>query len=236
VYKHLNIGSAKPSLATQHIIPHHLIDIVEPNEDFDTGAYLVRCQQVIADLLKKNKFILIVGGTGLYIRAIVNGLIDLPLKDENLRANLYQLIEAGAAAELYQRLQKVDPNYAALIHPHDYRRLVRALEVYQMAGKPFSELHRETTPVFPEINFTQIGLYREKAELQQRIDKRVDEMFSQGLVKEVRLLLEKGYSPNLNSFKSLGYRQVIQHLQGQLSLEQAKKEVKNKPVFLPNVN
>ena len=227
VYKHLDIGSAKPVLTIREEVPHYLIDIVEPDEDFDAGIYLTHAQKVIPSLTADSQTILIAGGTGLYIRAIVDGLVEVPGKSEELRAELYRQIESGGEAELFQRLQRVDPAYAEVVHTNDHRRVVRALEIYELTGKPFSSLHNGTVPSFPEIDFIQIGLFRERGELHKRINQRVDEMFAKGLVEEVESLInEQGYSPDLNSLKSLGYRQVIQYLNGEFSLEVARDEIK----------
>ncbi len=227
VYKYLNIGSAKPGKAVLDKVPHHLIDLIEPDAEFDAGTYLNYCEDILPEIISRNKLILFAGGTGLYLKAVIDGLVDMPGKNQAVRDELYRAIKEGRRQELFQRLKKIDPVYAEKIHYNDNIRLVRALEVHQVTGKPLSVLHNSTQTSFPDIDFIQIGIFREKAELSERINQRVERMFHSGFIEEVDWLInQKGYSPDLKSLKSLGYYQVAQYLRGQLSLEETKNEIK----------
>ena len=221
VYQYMNIGTAKATLEQQARIKHHLLDIVAPDQDFSVADYRVLFDRSVALLAATGKIPVIVGGTGLYIRACLRSfLFDDPGTDWEYRNFLKEEAQVKGFAYLYQRLQTVDPLAASRIHANDLRRVIRALEVYQTTGQPISELQAQSKPdsIYHPIY---IFLDRERAELYQRIETRVDMMLKAGFITEVETLLARGYSAGLKPMQSLGYRQIIQFLQGEIDWEQA---------------
>lgn len=222
VYKYMDIGTAKPTWEQQQRINHHLINLVEPNQDFSVADYQKRFDESISEIVSRGKLPLVVGGTGLYIRA---SLRSFPFKDPGADQNFRERLKKQAATMndplfLYQQLQERDPQAAIRIHPNDTRRIIRALEVYYQTGTPLTLLQ---TAQKIELKYQSIYLFldRERTELYQRIEERVETMLKEGLVAETANLLEKGYSPELKSMQSLGYKQIIDYLQGKILLEQA---------------
>jgi tRNA dimethylallyltransferase len=226
VYRYMDIGTAKPSLEERKLVRHHLIDILYPDEEFSAALYREEAQQAIADVGARGKRAIIVGGTGLYIKALTAGLIRGGEVDPNIRKRLQAEAQAGGRERLYERLQEVDPVTAVRLHPHDTYRTIRALEVYERTGRPISALrHRHRFGEGP-YKTLKIGLQMGREELYERIDKRVDGMIQQGLKKEVERLLEIGYSPSLKAMQSLGYKQIINYLQGEYALPEAARLIK----------
>jgi tRNA dimethylallyltransferase len=225
VYQGMDIGTAKPTLEERRRVPHHLIDVVAPDEPFTLAQYQERAYDAVADVLARGKLPFLVGGTGQYVRAVVEGwgIPRVPPKDE-LRAELYRQAEIEGEEALHARLREVDPVAAARIDPRNVRRVVRALEVYLETGQPMSELQRKKTPPY---RILQIGLTMERQELYRRIDERVDRMIEEGLVEEVRRLVEQGYSYDLPSMSGLGYQQIGLYLRGEVSLEEAIQLIKH---------
>lgn len=226
VYKRMDIGTAKPSLEERKAVPHHLIDLVEPNQDFSVADYQKCFEQTVASIYAKGKLPLLTGGTGLYIRACIQGFNlepGEPLPD--LRKKLKEEAEQYGPDYIHQRLVKVDPVAAAKIHPNDVRRVIRALEVFQNTGVPISQLQQKKNSRF-KYNVIYLFLNRERDELYRRIELRVDRMISEGLVEEVHSLLESGFSPQLKSMQSLGYKQICSYLQQEISLEEAIASIK----------
>ncbi len=224
VYRYMDIGTAKPSLTDRHLVPHHLIDIINPDDAFSLAIYLQSAQEKIKDIQQKNKLPLLVGGSGLYVRAIVEGW-TIPTAPPNyqLRHALEDEATWQGNAVLYKKLEQIDPLSAQKIAPTNTRRIIRALEIYHATGQAPSTLQKKKPPDFPVLI---IGLTAERANLYRRIDCRVDNMMEKGLVKEVNLLAEKGYSPSLPAMSSVGYRQIGDFLQGRLSLPLAIEQVK----------
>ncbi len=221
VYRQMNIGTAKPSERECERIPHHLIDIVDPDEEFNVARYRELAAAGIHDLQKKGKPAIVCGGTGLYIKALTRGLFVGPARDPGVRATLTLEASVSGLRPLYERLERVDPSATSWIHPNDRQRIIRALEVHQLTGRPMSEW--QTQHGFKEGPFEtlKIGLYRERAELYDLIDQRCDRMIENGLVDEVKGLCEKGYSLDLKPLRSVGYRHVGWFLQGQMTLKEA---------------
>lgn len=221
VYRFLDIGTAKPSLWDRRKVPHHLIDIVNPDEEFSAVEYMDRARKVINKLLNQKIPVLIVGGSGLYIKALIKGIFKGPAANEKLREELKNLAKQYGNRYLYQKLKEVDPESALRIHPNDTYRILRALEVYKLTHKSITTF--QYTHRFSDIpyNYVKIGIERERKELYQRIEKRVDQMIEAGLIKEVSNILKKGYTPELKPLQSLGYRQIIGYLQGKYTLEEA---------------
>lgn len=226
VYRLLDIGTAKPTLEEQRLVPHHLIDLVWPDQDFSVADYLACFRRVLKGFLAAHQIPLGVGGTGLYIRAITQGLFEGPGADWGLRQELEELHQKEGPLALHRRLKEVDPEAAQRIHPHDRRRIIRALEVYQLTNMPISRLQKEKTfPGLP-LPFISFGLTRDRQELYERIERRVDLMLEMGLVEEVKGLLERGYSEELNALQAFGYRDLIAYLQGRQGLAEALEHFK----------
>ncbi|MBU1612978.1 tRNA (adenosine(37)-N6)-dimethylallyltransferase MiaA, partial [Patescibacteria group bacterium] len=219
VYKGMNIGTAKPSLGEMQGITHHLIDVVEPDEEFTLSDFKKMAQDKINDILKRGKLPIIVGGTGLYFWAIVDNL-DMPAvaPDYKLRAEL----EKKSLEELVADLEKIDPTTAAKIDLKNPRRVLRALEVCLGSGGSFFEQRRKAKPLYDVL---QIGLKWPREELVERINRRVDKQIEDGLVEEVRGLAKK-YSWSLSSMSGIGYKQIGYFLRGEMSLDEAIEEIK----------
>ena len=224
VYRGMDIGTDKPTAEERQRVLHHLVDVVDPDEEFTLARYQDMAYTAISDVLTRGRVPLLVGGTGLYIKAVVEGWgIPRVRPNEALRAELYQEAEARGGTALHARLRQVDPAAAEKIDPRNVRRVIRALEVYLETGRPISELQRRRPPPYWVL---QIGLTMERAALYQRIDQRVDGMIERGLVGEVRGLVEQGYGYESPAMSGLGYRQVGCYLRGQISLEEAIRLIK----------
>jgi tRNA dimethylallyltransferase len=221
VYRQMDIGTAKPSKAELAKVPHHLIDVVDPDEEFNVARYRELAMASAEDIQSRGKQVIVSGGTGLYIKALTQGLFVGPGQDARIRETLNAEAEANGLSSLYQRLERVDSSATSWIHPNDRQRIIRALEVYQLTGKPISEWQKEHA--FRESGFAtlKIGLDRQRAELYERINQRCDQMIDAGLVHEVKELFDKGYSSHLNSLRSVGYKHVGLFLMGRLRLEEA---------------
>jgi len=222
IYKFMDIGTAKPPKEWLQIVPHHMIDIVTPDVDFNAWHYACMARKVIDEIFARNKLPIVVGGSGLYIKALVEGFFELPVQPT---PELRNKLRATPTELLYEELKKVDPITANRLAPRDKQRIARALEVYYATGKPISYWqslpHRRAsfTPLY-------IGLIRERQSLYERINIRVDKMFEQGLVEEVKHLLSLGYSRNLNALQTIGYKEVIDYLEGKINLDEAKRLIK----------
>ena len=224
VYRGMDIGTDKPTVEERQRVPHHLVDIVDPDEEFTLARYQDMAYAAIDDVLARGRVPLLVGGTGLYIKAVVEGWsIPRVRPNEALRTELYREAEVKGGVALHARLRQVDPVAAEKIDPRNVRRVIRALEVYLEAGRPISELQRRRPPPYRVL---QIGLTIERAALYQRTDQRVDRMIETGLVEEVRGLVEQGYGYDLPAMSGLGYRQVGSYLRGEISLEEAIRLIK----------
>ncbi len=224
VYRHMDIGTAKSSRPDLSLIPHHLVDIINPDEDFSLAQYQHLAYRAINDIQQRNKLALLVGGSGLYVRAVLEGwgIPQVP-PDLEFRQSLEEKAAGGGMEELYQELTKVDPVAARRIDRHNIRRVIRALEVSQTAGIPFSQLQQKQAPPFDTFV---IGLTTDRAELYRRIDLRVDEMIEQGLVEEVRRLVNMGYDFHLPAMSGVGYKQIGMYLRGELTLTAAVQQIK----------
>jgi len=228
LYRGMDIGTAKPSSAERARVPHHLIDLAEPHEAFSTGRYLEAAEAAIADVAARGRRPLFVGGTALYLKALTEGLFQGPAADWELRHRLIAEAEAKGAAALHQRLQAVDPAAASRIHPNDVRRIVRALEVHEATGRPISEQQTQFGSPSPRFECVLAGIRRERADLRDRINRRVDAMFAAGLVEEVRALLAHPGGISHSAAQFVGYREVIAHLRGQLPLAETIERVKTR--------
>lgn len=226
IYRFMDIGTAKPTMADRAEVAHHLVDIVDPDHDFDASRYSQLAREVIANLARQGKPAIVVGGTGLYLKAIFHGLFPGAPSDQLVRQRLRREAEKKGGAELYRRLQRIDPITAQRVHPHDLFRIIRALEVWECKGQPISALQSDHN--FKDRPFLplKIGLRRPRPELYERINRRVEEMMAQGLLEEVRALLSRGYGPNLKSLQALGYRHMVQHLINGVDISEAVRTMK----------
>ena len=221
VYKYMDIGTAKPTLEERERVRHHMIDLVEPDEDFNVGVYVRGAKKVIEKLFKSNKQIIVVGGTGLYIKALVRGLIGADGRSSKIRNDLEKEIECFGLKSLYDKLIKVDSDAAKRIHPNDRVRIIRALEVFYQTNQPISELQKKHGFRERPYEALLIGIYHERWELYKRINDRVDEMIKNNLIAEVSSLLKQGYGPELKSMQSLGYKEISQYIHGKDTLDNA---------------
>ena len=224
IYREMNIGTAKASIAEQTVVPHHLIDVVSPAEDFSVAQYQTMAKKLIAQLNAQSKIPLLSGGTGLYYQALVDDYRFFPLESRQIvRERWNREIEDKGLQFVYNHLRTIDPVYADKISSNDQKRIVRALEVYELTGEAFSIQQNKTENTY---NLAVVGLYLERLELYQRIDMRVDTMLQNGLVEEVQTLREKGYDLSFNSMQALGYKQAFNYLEGFISREQMAEEIK----------
>jgi len=221
VYRGMVIGTAKPTRGEMRGIPHHMIDIVEPDQEYSVALFQEQARSVINDIYGRNKLPVLVGGTGLYIRAVVDDYDFSGARGDNsLRERLAVEAKELGPESLYRRLCEMDPRVAAKLHPKDTRRVIRALEVYHLTGKPISSYQRLEESDHPLYHLFMFGLTMDRERLYQRIEQRVDRMIAVGLIDEVRGLLRRGYGVELNSMRGLGYKEIAAHLTGTLSLEQ----------------
>lgn len=219
VYRGLDIGSAKPTPDERRRVRFHLIDVADPSEVFTAARFRELALQAIADIQGRGKRVLIVGGTGLYLRVLLHGFsLAPPPADPEVRTRWRAEVERVGAPALHARLQQIDPDAAARIHPNDAMRITRALEVYEMTGTPISQWQLHADTELPAIK-TVLTMPRDL--LYARIDQRVEKMIAQGMLQEVQMLLQSGYTPDQPALKGLGYRHVIEYLQGRVSWDEA---------------
>ncbi|MCB2193920.1 MAG: tRNA (adenosine(37)-N6)-dimethylallyltransferase MiaA, partial [Deltaproteobacteria bacterium] len=221
VYRGLDIGSAKPTPEEQAQARHHLIDVADPSEAFSAARYARLAGEAIENITARGKRALVVGGTGLYIKALIFGLAPTPPVDQELRARLKEEWEAQGPQAMHQRLCELDPTTGAKLHPNDRQRVLRALEVCIQTGAPMSRGQQEHGFSEPRYPHLMIGLQRPREELNRRIEQRAREMWEQGLLEETRALLEAGVPPDAPGLGSLGYRQAVAFLRGQMQSEDA---------------
>jgi len=220
VYRQMDIGTAKVTKEEQKKVPHHLIDIVDPDESFSVADYAEMAHKTIAQIAERGNIPVVVGGTGLYLRALTDGLIDAPSENAGLRAALLEE-EKACAGTLYKRLMEVDNDLALTLHARDVTRIVRGLEVYFCSGTRLSQL--QSSHGFKEQRYRTLKFCpsMDRALLYERINKRVEMMLADGLLAEARYLLNQGYSPELKAMRTIGYRQAIAHVRDSLSLDEA---------------
>jgi tRNA dimethylallyltransferase len=225
-YRGMDIGTAKPSLAERGDIPHHLIDVADPDETWSLALFQREARAIIADIQARGKLPLVVGGTGQYVRAISEGWqVPAQQPDTHMRAALEDWAQEIGAEGLHQRLALLDPTAAAAIDWRNQRRTVRALEVIFNSGRRFSA--QRTKGSLP-YQYKMIGLKRERPDLYERVDARIEQMLADGFEKEVRALLEKGYSPDAPALSAIGYREMIEYVQGKISLDEAVMLIKRR--------
>jgi len=214
-------GTAKPSLEERRLIPHHLIDILEPDQDYSAALFRKQADEIISGLHKRQTPVIIAGGTGLYLKALTRGLFRGPASNSKLRTILNKQAETEGSEYLHCQLKNIDPQAASRIHPRDTLRLIRAIEVYSQGNQPISSLQRNHGFQENPYEVLKIGFTLEKNELYRRIEVRTEEMVKKGWVEEVRTLLHKGYDPRLKSLQSIGYKQIVSYLLGEVNFLEA---------------
>ena len=225
VYRHFDIGTAKPTAAERVRVPHHLLDLCEPDEDFTAGDYLRLGRAALGDISARGRLPMVVAGTGLYLRALLEGLSPLPSRSPELRSRLQACAEEEGSGYLHKLLARVDPASAKEIASQDTPKLVRALEVFFVARRPRAELFREGRQPLEGYTVEKIGLLPDRQQLYQRIEARVDSMLAAGWLEETRRLREH-FGDAVKPFGFLGYKQLAAHLRGEASLEEALEEIK----------
>jgi len=230
VYRGLDIGSAKPSLAERDGIIHHLLDVADvSNTDFSVAQFQMLADQCIEDIISRGKFPLIVGGTGLYINSLTYPLQFSPAPGDPAVRSALQKAEAAQPGSSYQRLQDIDPDSAKRLHPNDIKRVIRALEVFEVSGRTltsygydFSNQEKTELRYHPII----VGLTMDRAKLYERIERRIDLMMEQGLLEETKAFFDAGFPASLPALQGLGYKQLYRYLAGEISLDQAVSDIK----------
>lgn len=227
VYRYMDIGTAKPAKEQRKKIPHHMIDAADPDEDYTAARYSDEASRAIREIHERGKNVFVAGGTGLYIKALTKGLFKGPGSDMRIRREFAVLGSGSEGAKyLYEKLQEVDPDAALRIHPNNMARIMRALEVYSLTGKPISVFQKEHNFSEEPYEAMKIGLAVDRKSLYKGIEDRVDNMIKAGLLEEVRRLLAMGYSPGLKAMCGLGYKEIVGCIQNKYSLEGAVVEIK----------
>ncbi len=225
LYRHMDIGTAKPLPEERKRVPHHMIDILEPDADFNAGEYSRMARRIISEIFERGVQPLVVGGSGLYIKSIVDGIFEGETVDPALRQHLKQRVKTEGSLSLHADLTRRDPDSAAKIHPNDAKRIIRALEIYTVTGRPASRMQQEETRP-ADFPYTMFGLRWDRTALCNRIDTRVDAMMGDGLIEEVSRLKKMGYEPELNSLDSVGYKEVFGYLSGARTLQETTDLIK----------
>jgi tRNA dimethylallyltransferase len=225
-YRGMDIGTAKPSPGMRELVPHHFIDIIDPWESYSVGRYVDDVEALISDVDSEERKFLVVGGSPLYIKGLVDGIFNGPAADWDIRRELEELADEKGNQHVHDILQKIDPVKAGELHPNNLRRIIRAIEVYRITGKPVSVLQEQYKLAKKSYQFKIMCLAREKEDIYRRINERVETMFDKGLVDEVRSLLDNPRGLSKQAKQALGYKEVIQYLDGGFTLDDAKEMVK----------
>ena len=226
VYRLMNIGTAKPTNNEMQRVRHHLVDVVWPNEEFHAAHFVSHAEGAISEICRRNKRPFLVGGTGLYIRALTEGLLQAPSANQELREHLQARADEEGSPALHEELARVDPDSAARLHPNDLLRIVRALEVYEHSGRTLSAMQDEHGFRSKPYRTLKICLNLERGELYRRIDQRAEIMFEEGLLEEAEALLLAGYDPTLKALRTIGYRQAFALLRQEMTREEAIADLK----------
>lgn len=225
-YKYMNIGTATPTAAELQQVPHYNISIIDPSVKDSAASFCERAQNWRNDITSRGKHVLYVGGSTLHIQCLIQPFDDIPDANETNIRELEQQIDEAGIEPVYQKLQQVDRGYAQQMDGMNPQRIVRALDVWMQTGKPFSSFHTNSGPIQPPEDMTVIGLKRNRKKLYERINRRVDKMFEQGFLEEVQTILNMRYSLNDPGLNTVGYKEAIAHLNGELSHEQMIKDMK----------
>lgn len=228
IYRTMDIGTAKPTKEEMGGIPHHMIDVADPEEDFSVARYVEMAARCVDDVLARGKLPIVAGGTGLYIDSLLSGRTFAPFSpDSAMRGELERELEEKGGQAMLEALAQVDPEAAQRLHPNDHKRIIRALEVYRSTGKTITQHNRETQAIPPRYDALTIGLaFQDRQAMWRRIDQRVDEMVAAGLEDEVRRLLTSGISPKCTAMQAIGYKEFTQALSGEMTWQEAADVVK----------
>lgn len=225
VYKYLDIGTAKPTSEQLKLVKHHFVSSFQLDEHFNASKFSDEAEIIVRNLLSNGKIPVVVGGSGLYIKALIDGIIVEVETDEEYRAQLYELRKIKGNEFLYEKLKDIDPESASKMLPQNWKRVIRALEVYHLSGKPLSYFYSKQKTK-NEFNYLQFGLEWKRSELYQNINLRVDDMIEHGFVDEVKNILAIGYDKSLNSLNTVGYKEIISFLENKINLEEAVAKIK----------
>ncbi|RPH50919.1 MAG: tRNA (adenosine(37)-N6)-dimethylallyltransferase MiaA [Desulfobacteraceae bacterium] len=226
IYKRMDIGTAKPTREERARISHHMIDIIEPDEEFSAAKFALTAGEITERIRERGRISFLVGGTGLYIKALVHGLFHPGISPSGIRSRLKHEAETDGPGALYKRLLESDREAADKIHPNDTFRIIRALEVYETTGMTISEHHKKHAFSGNRFNVLKIGLTTEREDLYKRIEKRVDLMIEAGFAEEVKRLLEMNYAASLKSMQSIGYRHMVEYVTGRIPLDEMVRTLK----------
>lgn len=228
IYRRMDIGTAKPTAEEMDGVPHHMIDVADPEEDFSVARYVEMASACVDDIFSRGKLPIVAGGTGLYVDSLLSGRTFAAFSpDSSLRKELEEELAERGGEVMLAELSRVDPEAAARLHPNDHKRIVRALEVYRSTGKTISEHNRETRALPPRYDALTIGLnFQDRADLWARIDQRVDQMAAAGLEREVRELLSSGLSPRCTAMQAIGYKEFVAAVEGTMTWREAEELVK----------
>jgi tRNA dimethylallyltransferase len=226
VYRHMDVGTAKPTEEERARVQHHLVDVVEPDEPFSAARFKTMADEVIRDLHEKGRPVFVVGGTGLYIKALTQGIFRVDRESSAVRERLKTEAKDLGLDALYHRLEQVDPTAAVQIHRNDTYRIIRALEVFELTRIPLSEHQRAHAFSENPYRLLKIGLFMDREILYKRINERVERMVTSGFLDEVKGLLSRGFGPNLKPMKSIGYRHMIEYLEGEVLWSEAVRLLK----------
>lgn len=226
VYTAMEIGTARPSEELMARVPHHLYGFVQPDVNFTAADFVSVARATISDIISRHNLPLVVGGTGLYLRALLSGLAESPSADDGYRAELVRFASEHGLHALHEMLDRVDPLTAARLHPNDRLRVIRALEVYHQTSRPLSEIQNDHGFASEQYDSLKIGIDVSRSLLYERINRRVDEMIAAGLMAEVRTLLARGYRADFKSMRAIGYKEACEYLAGKLTFEEALELIK----------
>ena len=225
VYKFLDVGTAKPTESQRKNVKHHFVNVLNVDEKFNASKFSIEALKLIDELRKKGKISVVVGGSGLYVRALVDGIIDEVEVDEDYRNELYELRIKNGNEYLYKELLKVDPESAAKMLPQNWKRVIRALEVHHITGRTISYFHSNQKKK-SDYSFLQYGLEWDRKKLYDNINARVDDMIATGLVNEVKSILAMGFEKKINALNTVGYKEIISYLEEKISLDNAIELIK----------
>lgn len=222
IYKYMDIGTAKITESEKNGIEHHMIDLIEPNENYSVSDFKIKAEKIIDDLLLNGKIPIIVGGSGLYVNSLIYDLdFGNAKSNEKIREYYTYYYKEHGEDKLYEKLQKIDPAAAEKIHKNNVKRVIRALEFYDITGYKFSEINTDIRKPSKKYDCILIGLSMDRKQLYERINQRVDKMIDEGLIEEVKSLLNKGYDKNLVSMRGIGYKEIIDYLDGNMSIDES---------------
>lgn len=221
IYRYMDIGTAKPTSEERAVVPHHLVDVVDPDEPFDAARYAAVAGEAVRRLHDRGVVPFVTGGTGLYIKALIRGIFDSPPVDPSIRESLRREAESLGPVALHERLSRLDPETGARLHVNDVFRVVRALEVLETTGDSISSHHGRHRFADSPYEVLSLGITLERTALYERIDRRVDLMIQSGLLDEVRGLIDRGYGPELKPMRSIGYRHMAEFLAGRMTWDEA---------------